>query len=482
MKKLASIGFAVMVGMVLTAAPVNAWGPRANLAFVTAAMNLVSREGRVPLSKLDKDILSGASMPASQIAEIYPNYETDPIGAIEAEMYLLEAVRGERLDPYFAFRLGMLGKLAAEATAPMLKSPPAYRNLYYADVEENIDRVSLGPSRRVPVDPRTYFAQTIREAGSRDTVYERDYKSAVGFNGQAKTALSEDATRSISAVADVWYTVLTANVLHANLPEAGVRDYILRCLDYYVRQGKEGYIDTLEERLLALTRVTPELRQQIGDLFYEAGQYERAMAEYTAALRLSPGNREVAKRISEYYVREGDEAMARQDYESAVASFEKALDSDPLHPSAEGKRLTAEKLIAEREARKSAAEAALRAGDDFWRRADQATLENRHIEAISLLGEAEAQYNQVTNEFAPLYKRAELALRDLTYRVRELKDRLVADAQNLSGSGFLAGVADSAAATKSALGDEALRGLTRLELKARTEELRQNLQTAFEIR
>ncbi len=474
------VNTALVLGLI--SATALAWGPRTNLALVTVAANLVSREARVPLGKLEKDIFNGALASAREMAAVYPRYETKPLEAIEAEMYLLQAVRGDRLAPYFAYRLGMLGKLVAQTTAPMARTGPTYRNLYYADVDENIDNVLLKPSRRMSVDPKDYFARVMQAAGLRDEIYENDYQEGHGFQQTAKASLSEDASRSIAAVADAWYNVLTGNVLDVNRSEADIRSYIVGALEYYIRQGREGYIDSTYDRLLSLTRVTPELHQRIGDMFYNAQHYDRAIAEYEAALALAPGNKDIAKRISEYYVRQGDEAMDNNDLEAAKDAFAKALEADPLHPTAEGKRLEADRLIAEREARLEMARLAIQMAEALWREADRAALQGRFAEAIALLQDAEDQYQQVTYEFPPMFKEAETALKRLAHRMRELKDNLVADAQNLSGSGFMLDVQDLAASASADLEKEALYTLVRQQFKTQAKKLRQDLEGAFEIR
>ena len=414
---------AVVLGAVLLSAhPAAAWGPRTNLALVTTASNIVSREGRVPLARLEGDIVNGASLSLTEISVLYPNVEQDIVGTIEAEMHLLQAVRGDRLDPYFAFRLGMLGKLVARESAPMAERKPAYRNLYYADVDAGIDNVLFQPARRRKVEPKDYFARVAYEASLRDDIYERDYRSGIGFDGAAKASLSEEASRSVTAIIDVWTTVLTNRVLHANLSESGVRDYVVATFQYYIDQGKEGYIDSSYERLLDLTDETPDLRLKLGDMFYKALQYERAMTEYEAALALAPGRKDVAEKISAYYVREGDTELKAENYEAALEAYAKALEAEPLHPTAESKRLETEKLMEEREARLEASRQALEVASAAWREADQAALNSDFAEAISLLNEARVHYEEVTPEFAPLYKEAESALKRLMYRSREFEE------------------------------------------------------------
>ena len=85
-----------------------AWGSRTQLTIVSAAVRLVSRDGSIPLARLDHEIQRGAS------AERPPYLVTaNAVNTIESEMYLLQAMRSRRIDPYYAYRLGALGRLVS---------------------------------------------------------------------------------------------------------------------------------------------------------------------------------------------------------------------------------------------------------------------------------------------------------------------------------------------------------------------------------
>lgn len=482
MKNAVRIGLFAVLVWCLTAGPAEAWGPRTNLALVGTALRLVSHEGLVPLSKLEKDLLNGVTVSSHDMETLFPGSETDPISAIEAEIYLLQAARGDKIDPYFAYRLGALGRLVARTTAPMARKPALYRDLYYADVDDQIASVALKPARRTTVESKEYFTRVLAAVGIRDDIYEKDYSSGVGFAGTAKASLSEDASRSVTAIVDVWYTILMGDVLHLNLPESGMRDYIVGALRYYIMYDKEGYIDGTYERLIGLTHATPDLHKRIGDMFYDAQKYERAITEYKAVLAIEPGEKEVAGKIAAYYVQEGDKALQDNKLEDARDAYAAALAADPLHPDAEGKRLHANQLIAEREERLQAAKLALSTAQELRQKADQAVLETRFVEAMTFLHDAEALYAEVPAEFPPEYKMADTALKETGFRLRELKEKMVTDAQSLSGSGFTIGVQNLAAGAQPQMDEAALRSLIRGAYETEAKKLRQDLGQAFDIR
>ncbi|HIJ66156.1 MAG TPA: hypothetical protein HPP77_09425, partial [Candidatus Hydrogenedentes bacterium] len=214
------VRLAAVLAVVVPAATAGAWGPRARLAIVDTATHILAREERIPLNNLERSILDGASVPAGALTTLCPHAETDPIRAIEAEMGLLQRMYRGRVDPYLAFRLGVLGKLVAQVSAPMATAGATYGNLYYADADTQITGVSLQPSARREVEPLGYFRGVQQAATANDEAIVRDYKRGVGFDGVAKGAFAAHANRSVDAVADVWHTILTQRVKLTNVPDA----------------------------------------------------------------------------------------------------------------------------------------------------------------------------------------------------------------------------------------------------------------------
>ena len=143
-----ALSILVSVLLVLPAASSQAWGPATQQAVVTTAVHVFSREGIAQLSRLDRDIRDGAAVSTDMIANLYPGYATGPVRAVETEMCLLDTVRGDVVDPYFAYRLGVLGRLVAALTAPLLDADRNIRDHYYADVDKNMQQLPLKTSQR----------------------------------------------------------------------------------------------------------------------------------------------------------------------------------------------------------------------------------------------------------------------------------------------------------------------------------------------
>lgn len=429
---------AVAVGMAAVLAhPAAAWGPNAERTIVNTAMQLYAKEQNVPLNLRAKDLQQGAAVTEEKLAELLPALAAGPVHAIEAEMALLRTVYGNNLDPYFAYRLGVLGKLVAQLTAPLRDAEPAIRDSYYADVERRISgRITLKSSPRTTVDPTMYFSDRMAEARQNDALIVEDYRTGTGFAGLAERALPDDAGRSIRAVADVWHTILSGGAIQASVSTEQKRAYVLDAFNFYTQRRNAAEIDAVSKRLADLTEQTPDMQVRIGDMLYAVELYDRAIQRYQTVLRLDPSRRDVVVKISDYYVRQGDALLEAEQYEKALESYALALDANPLHPEAEGKRIEAERLLTERDARQAANQELVARAEQFQAMAEQEALKGRFAETIVLLREAENAYSEVTSEFAFEHMKATRGLQDIRQGIQRYKSRLVEDAQSFSGAGF----------------------------------------------
>src|SRR5690606_29082994 len=126
------------------------------------------------------------------------------------------------------------GKLVAEYTSPLADADPTYRDMYFADVEKNIGSVSLKIGPRRTVEPANYLPSARAEAQSRKDLILGDYQSGQGFTGVARGALSEEAGRSVAAVADIWYTLLQGSPTVGSVSDVQQREYHLQAMDFYL--------------------------------------------------------------------------------------------------------------------------------------------------------------------------------------------------------------------------------------------------------
>lgn len=456
----------------LMAVPVHAWGPKAQVSIVTTAARVISNESGVKLDRLERDLRTGASVTANELVEVNPLAEADPIGAIESEMYLLQSVRGKRIDPYFAYRLGVLGALVSRVTTPLVESNPAYRDLYYSDVDQNIEQARLESRKRASVDPATYFSSLRTAASRNEPLIINDYKAGLGFKGVASASLSEDASRSVNAVADVMMMVLRGGVTTSNTSVSQIRNYALSAVGFYIKRGNDTEADSSYKRLEDLNALTPELQKQIGNMFYDAGKYERAMKEFGAVLAAVPGDREVSERIAEYYIAVGDAALQAENLEGALEAYQKASEADKLRADAQTKLLDAQRLIKDRDERHELAKETVAEADDFVARAEQAEFNREFGEAMTLLAQAQDLYQTVGDEFQQEGSRARAGLLAVGSKLGKLQQDLVNNTPLLSGKGVHKSAQDLAKTVAQDQDKQALMALTEAQFQAEINRLK----------
>jgi tetratricopeptide (TPR) repeat protein len=454
---------ALVTVLLAVAAPVSAWGPDGRVGIVSAATHLLAQDASFNLRNFLRYVAQGASMTPEEQRRLFPSFSLDAVTAIQREMALLQSVRTDRIDPYYAYRLGALGSLVAQATAPLANSDATtVRAQYYADADRAIERINLRPNQRKLVDPRAYFALVLSEAAKNDQTIIVDYRGGNGFQGFARSSLAIDASRSVNAVADVWYTILTAQMAVYEQPVTARRDYVLEAIQFYLDRGNLEEVRAQYEFAVDRGMMDNDLRKAIGDEFFNADLYDRAMEEYQKILLSSPDRRDVVERVAEYYQQAGDASMEVGDLEGAREAYGQAVQANSLLTDAQKKLLEVESMIADRDRRLVAQRAATDEARELENRAEESALSRDYARAIALLHEAEARYASVTDEFAEEAKIANLGLRNVSIRLKELKQELVGNSQTLSGSGYIYDVRQLAGQTPD-ISAQALKGMIQSE-------------------
>ena len=347
----------------------------------------------------------------------------------------MQAARTHRIDPYFAFRLGVLGQMVADAVAPMGTAAPDIRQRYFKDAERYIQRVQMNSSNRRLIDA-TYFPERTRSASAQDDTIEVDYISGAGFGGLDMASLSDDASRAVNAVADVIYTIIVSPVSRLNVSQSDQRQYALDALRYYLERRKLSEADAAIGMVFNSGVLTPALEEQVADVYFESGHFERAMKHYESVLQADPTQRDVAARISTYYEEIGDTATQNSFLEDARDAYQKAADADSLNENAHRKLFNAERAIEARDVRLEASKAAIDLAREYESEAENARLKGNYIESMARLREAHAQYATVTDEFPELSREAGRGIRMLEMAVKEMQTNLVGSVRRLSGSGY----------------------------------------------
>ena len=469
---------AVVVGMLCPRA--WAWGAKTQQAVVTTAMHVLNKEGVIQIARLSREVADGATASADEMQRIHPTYNAAPLRAVETELRLLSAVRGQSVDPYFAHRLGLLGALISQISAPLSGEPSIYRTEYYEDVDRNLQQVPLRAGQRKNVDVVPYLERVGALANVRRDLLLKDYQAGIGFSGVARSSLAEETSRSVEAIANIWYTLLTGPSYQSAVSEEQIQKYVADAMEYYVRRGNAAEIEANYGRLSKLTAKTPVFARRLGDIFYDGGLYERAIQEYNVVLAHEPGQREILERIATYYVKVGDQLAAAKRLEQAEEAYGRAAKVDPLHVDAEMKRLEMEAQIGQRNARQETARRVVEEAGQLQTEAEQLALKGRHADAIGLLHQAEAKYRTVTSEFMVELQAANTGLTAISMRLRDLTGQLIQNAQSLSGSGSALDVQKLAEGSTKGIDESALKALNAQELAEELARVKEQMRPALE--
>lgn len=471
----------VVLCLMLAASMSSAWGPRAQMAIVNTALNLMSREQSLPLTKLQNDIRAGVRCDGKVLEELYPDLASDPMRILENEMALLTAVRRSKLDAYYAYRLGTLGRVVSSLTAPMREADPAERDQYYADADAAVDSGALKPAPRKIYETLGPLERVMREANVADDLIQTEYRSGVGFKGAAASRLAADVSRSVNAVADIWWTIVASRAVAGNISDSQLQRYVLNGYKYRIKGGIEAEIDAAEGYYSEIIAFTPAMRAGIGDMLYDSGFRERAVREYEAALAAAPERRDVVGKISDYYIEVGEEALDKEKLEDALVAFGKALQANPLHPTAEQRRLQVVDLIAQRDALQQEYQAVLKQAEDLRSLAEQEASRARYAESIALLQQSQAAYQSVGDEFPMEYQQRTKGLREAQYRLMELKKSLLNNAMSFSGVGFAGDMKELIVKAGKGIEEEALEVILNQAYKAAIEDLTREKQSLLVI-
>ncbi|HPU98116.1 MAG TPA: hypothetical protein PLO53_09205 [Candidatus Hydrogenedentes bacterium] len=448
---------AILVAMIiLAAANAGAWGPRVQNAVVSTAFNLLSKNTAGELGRFRQDVLNGCAVSISEVERLYPQYSNDPHNAIMTEMALLSSARRGKFNAYFAYRLGLLGKMVAMYVAPMRGAQVTYRNLYYSDADKAIDTIRLTARPVQPVDG-AYFDRILREISMNDELILSEYRAGTGFNGSAAQTFSQSASLSVAAVLDVWTQVLSGTVIQGSVSDAQLRDYIVEGCEYYLANRSMAEFEAALKNFAAIVPLDVDLRIRLGDLLFERRQYERAIKEYQQALAEAPDRREIGQRVSKYYLQQGQEQLKNNALEDALKSLEQAVQADALNEEAVALRVETEQKIAERDARLEAFRAAIARGSELRNLAEQEIEAKRIAEGISLLAQAEAAYAEVTDEFPMEAQQRNRGIKEIRDRMAQVKNYLFSSVSAYSGTDWKRDMRTSAGAVSQRFFEPAVR-------------------------
>lgn len=466
----------VLLGaMLCTTLPAFSWEPVTQQSVVLAAGHMFTRNSAIPLTNLMEYVNEGAQISEEEDRKLYLQFTVDPVQAIQREMFLLQGVKTDRIDPYFAYRLGALGKKVVQHVSPMRNTPVDVRNQYDADVGKIIGRVSLENATRNLVEPAAYFSVVTRQAQQNNQMILVDYRSGLGINGLAGAVLSKDVSRALDAVADVWFTIFRSQVDLANISRTDMRDFMLLSIEFYVKTENVAEVQDVYARAGKKGLLTPDMKQTIGNLYYDNGYYEQALLVYDDLLQGNIRIPDVNRRIADYHVSVGKGSLADGELEAAQEAFQMATEADTLNDDAQRQLVMATREIEKRDTRFAEQKIFNETGKRAELDAEAAEQSRDYVQAMQYLRDAQNRYAGVTDEFPDLEREASVGIRTVEIQMTQMKNALVANAQLLSGSGF-AYDARSLAGSSDSLVADALKAILQDEYQSAIQELSRTIQ------
>lgn len=352
---------ALLAAGLLWPANVYPWGTRAMRSVTGMALQVLKydfpttfRPGGVVGPNFERDVMSGASDGWQVLARRVPlNSDSEVIEAVASEIQLLREARRYGPTPYFAYRMGALGSLVAHAMLPYgfswTSEEHDLRRQIVADIERHID----GFDFRVPQRNREFirnaqdYFRNRRSFHAEDKrLIAHDYKVGLNYEGFMKQGGKAYFVRSVEAVADVWNTVLRADVAVVGFT---LEKPSPRTLTWYFVDEMEYLLNVKNNMFQVETvygnfeRVNPRLveaYEELGDIFYaneDRAVKLRGVAEWQKAYDLGgPERSRIGRKLSGHYLREGQAYLSRAgqpeaedtDLNNALNAFERALNFD----------------------------------------------------------------------------------------------------------------------------------------------------------
>lgn len=356
-----SVVLAALLLCIAWSSSVYAWGPRATRSITAMALQVLKhdfpntfRPSGIVGPNFERDVMTGASDGWQVLGNrLSLNSEKEVIQAISNEILLLREARLYGPTSYFAYRMGVLASLTADVMLPYgfawTPEEVELRRAIVTDIEKNIDRYDFS----VPQKNRTFIRNAPDYFSKRRAFFSEDmrliahdYRTGLDYDGMMKQGGRAYFVRAIETVADVWNTVLRADVSNSefNLSKPSNRTltwYFLDEMEFLI--NNKGNMHQVEKVYSNFEKVNPRLADaydQLGDIFY-ANEDDtvkmRGVDEWQKAYELEgAGRARIGQKLSAHYLEEGEaylEVASRPgaeetDLNNALNAFERALHYD----------------------------------------------------------------------------------------------------------------------------------------------------------
>jgi len=447
-----SLVLAAMLLCIVCSPDVQAWGPRATRSITAMALQVLKhdfpntfRPSGIVGPNFERDVMTGASDGWQKLGDrlVLTSDET-VIQAIASEILLLREARLYGPTSYFAYRMGVLASLTASIMLPYgfawTPEEVELRRAIITDIEKNLDSYDFS----VPQKHRTFIRSATDYFEQRRAFFEEDkrliahdYKTGVNYDGIMKQGGRAYFIRAIETIADVWNTVLRADVVSK---EFTLSKPSARTLTWYFLDEMEFLINSkdnmvqVEKVYSNFEKVNPgiaEAYDQLGDIFY-ANTNEivkaRGVVEWQKAYELGgPGRTRIGQKLSAHYMQDGEHYMEiaskpgaeDTDLNNALNAFERALQYDRTSQKAAELIQATHVAIRERGERLEVTLNIIATGERIHEEANRARERGDFANAISTYRQSIGFFEAIDDEFREQANTAREKIRRLR---REITD------------------------------------------------------------
>lgn len=407
----------ILAGMLVCLAmgDAAAWGDRAQRSISYMALQVIQKDHPDTLREYERDVLQGSVDGWAVLADSVPmNSDAEVVAAVNGQIQLLRDVRQYGVGSYFAYRMGVLASLVADALLPYGIPWTPNEKALHARMSEDID-AHLDSFKYTTLSPRrTYIRHAEPYLAERRTFLQEnlkliadDYARGSGYDGYLGQAAPVYFTKAVDAVSDAWYTVMRVDPDSSDQPasRASLTWFLVSEIEYLLAE-KKNFVQT-DLTYSHFEKVNPglvEAFERVGDLYYAFGTEQakdRAVREWRTAHGLSGTNRaNVGKKLANHYLKVGRHYLEEgkkprssdTDLPKALQSFQEAMLFN--RDSAEAARgvQDANVAIADREER-------LRVARDFIANAERVRAEAARGFAEQDFGTAITKFKQAISLF-----------------------------------------------------------------------------------
>jgi len=390
-----------------------AWGPDASRAICLCATQVIHQETDRVLEGRELDLVAGATISdAAMTKYAVQTGDVEPFQSVIAQIALLRRANERGMTDYLAYRFGVLAKMTANTMQPFgipkNEQEKKLKEKFDEDIEEFVEDLKPGykhKEREFVYYPTSYFREIRRFLGDTEYFIREEYANNNGEYGEyTQRAVTKYFREAVDVVADVWYTVLSDRKYYAEPPPSprDLTQYYAEQVDYFLKKSRP---EKAEQAYLLFSEANPGLAEPyevLGDAYYRAGDYERAMKEYRRGLSMKGNWPEVEDKIVGHYTRTGEALLAKKTaagFQQAMQAFDEALEVSPGNPIPVKGRARARAEMEDLQARLGRDSGLLTAANQLYEEGGQAESAKEFAKAIDLYEKAAAVYSLVSAEF-----------------------------------------------------------------------------------